>query len=514
MKDYFDSSDSIIALSSGSLGKSAISVIRISGPIEPGILVKYLSINGPIEPRRAYFSKLYDESNKLLDEVVLTYFAAPSSYTGENVYELSVHGNPLNIKRIIRFLIDKLDLRDAAKGEFSYRALRNKKLSLNQIEGLDLVLNSDSGFAIDSGLELLSGNIDTDYDSLRKSYLKLVSLLEVVINFSDDIGEKESLDLFKVEFYNFKNYAHLLKGRSSVDGDSLIKPKVVLYGKPNSGKSTFFNRILKRDRAIVSEIEGTTRDYISENLYINDINFEIIDTAGIRETDNLIESKGIDFSNNLLKRSFYRVCLCKEVPSDISVFDLVIKSHSSYGSIEPINNGPIGPNPSGPIGPSPSGPIGPSPSGPIGPNPSGPIGPNPSGPIGPNPSGPIGPSPSGPIGPKFNEVIFNSESSRFIVEADLTDINDDFDEFIKRLIFFKFEQSILNSPIVVPRHRNVISKLNLLIDDFSNLLELEKDFGIISSEISNMGALIEELIGQVRVDDVLDNIFANFCIGK
>ncbi len=488
MKDYFDSTDSIIALSSGSLGKSAISIIRVSGSIEPSNILECLSISGPIEPRKAYFSKLLDGS-KLLDEIVLTYFCAPHSYTGENVFEFCVHGNPLNIKRIINFLSSKFNLRSADKGEFSYRALRNNKLSLNQIEGLDLVLNSNSSFAIDSGLELLSGNIDKDFSLLRKSYLKLVSLLEIVINFSDDVGEKESLDMFKEEFESFKSICKLLSDRSSIEGDSLIKPKIVLYGKPNSGKSTFFNRLLKRQRAIVSEVEGTTRDYISESLIINDINFEIIDTAGIRETENIIESQGISLSNDLLKRSFYRVCLCKEVPLDTSPFDLVIVSHSRFGPIEPLSTGPIEPLSIGPIEPLSSGPIEPL------------------------SCGPIEPLLSGPIEPLLSGSI-DLEKFNYMINADLTVDNDEFDSIVKKLIFEKFERAIKTNPIMVPRHTDIIVSLGQLASDFSTLISTENDFGILSSEISSMGALIEELIGQVRSDDVLDNIFANFCIGK
>ncbi len=444
MTDYFDKFDSIIAVSTGNYFKSAISVIRISGPIEPDALLPYLSCSAPIEPRKAIFTKLLN-NNETLDEIVLTYFKGPSSFTGENVFELSVHGNPINVNRIIDFLTKELNLRSAEAGEFSYRALRNKKLSLNQIEGLDLILSSNSDFAISQGLNLLSGDVNSDYTEIKKAYLYLCSTLEVVINFSEDLGEKEAFDIFKDSFESFKNLIEKLKERAPIEPEILIKPKIVLYGKPNSGKSTLFNRLLKKKRSIVSSTEGTTRDYIADTISIKGVSFELIDTAGIRSTEDEIEEAGIEFSKNLLDKAFFKILLTKDDIKDDS-FDLVIKTHSDFGPMGPLEdhvsriNGPIG--------------------------------------------------------------------------ANLLEKNTDFDNFVLSSIINKFEMSIENNPIIIPRHNKIINELYNISNNFNNLVDIESDFAILSSEVGSMGALLEELIGQVKSDDVLDNIFANFCIGK
>ncbi len=439
MSEYFNKFDSIIAISSGNLSKTAITLIRISGPIEPDKVLECLSISAPIEPKRNYLTNILDQ-DAILDEIIFCFYKGPASFTGENVYELAVHGNPLNVNRIVKFLIEKLNLRMAGPGEFSYRAFRNKKVSLSEIEGLDLLLSSDSQFAIDQGLNILSGEISSEYKLLKSFFLDLRSSIEILINFSDDVGESESFLNLKGNFEKFFTQVVKLHDRAPIEPDLIIKPKVVLFGKPNSGKSTLFNRLLKKQRALVSDTPGTTRDYISESIVINNVTYELVDTAGIRDTFDEIEKHGIEHSKNQLEKAFFSIHLSKEDVKEDS-FDLVLLSHRD-------NSGPIEPNRTGPI------------------------------------------------------------------EANLLDPDLNLEDYIFNRISEKFIKLTENNPIIIPRQRDIIKQLFKKSNNFNDLVSMEDDLAIISNEIGSMGALIEELIGQVHPDDVLDNIFSNFCIGK
>lgn len=319
--------DSIIANTTGGGENSALSVIRISGPIEPASFKNVLSLkSGSIEPRKAYFCKILDDNKEVLDEIVFTFFRAPNSFTGENVFELSVHGNVLNVKKIIKFLKENLSLRNAGFGEFSYRALRNGKMNLSQIEGLDLLLNAKSDLAISSGLSLLGGELNKDFTDLKRLYEQLRSALELNIDFSEDIGAEQGDKLLKDSFNDFFTLLKKVKNIGSIEPDSLLRPQVALIGAPNAGKSTVFNNILGRKRAIVNERAGTTRDYITNSVFYKGTEFELVDTAGIRETSNEIEASGIESSKMFAKSAFFRVLVenTKEKSVDFGDFDLKI----------------------------------------------------------------------------------------------------------------------------------------------------------------------------------------------
>jgi tRNA modification GTPase len=155
---FLHSDDPIIACSTSSHANAAIAVIRISGFKDLEAFRKFFTHSGPIEPRKVYYTSVVLQG-QVLDDICLTYFQGPKSYNGENILELSVHGNTLNVERILDLFVSYAGCRVAQPGEFTYRALKNKKLTLSQVEGLDLFLNANSGYALDQGLSLLSGNL-------------------------------------------------------------------------------------------------------------------------------------------------------------------------------------------------------------------------------------------------------------------------------------------------------------------------------------------------------------------
>jgi tRNA modification GTPase len=274
---FLYSDEPIIACSTCNHANAALAVIRISGFRHLDDFSPFFTHTGPIEPRRVYYTKLFFQA-EVFDDVCLTYFQGPKSYNGENILELSIHGNTLNTERILKLFIEKANCRLAAPGEFTYRALKNKKLSLSQVEGLDLFLNANSGYALDQGLSLLSGNLQEVYTELYDLFLKHKSALELSIDFGDDIGDETAKAYFHSSLLEFKNKFESLHRRVIPMDHNLLRPEIVLAGLPNSGKSSLFNYLLRQDRAIVSSTPGTTRDYLSESLVIEGVKYQLIDT--------------------------------------------------------------------------------------------------------------------------------------------------------------------------------------------------------------------------------------------
>lgn len=163
----FSNESPIIACATGNTVNCAISVLRLSGFERFEDISQCFSKSGPIEPRKVYLTNLIDEEKNLLDQVLMSFFPAPSSYTGENYLELSVHGNLLNVQKIISFFVTNLGFKHGSPGEFTYRALKNKKMNLSQVEGLELVLNASNNLVFSQGMELLQGSLYSDFLNLK-----------------------------------------------------------------------------------------------------------------------------------------------------------------------------------------------------------------------------------------------------------------------------------------------------------------------------------------------------------
>ncbi|MCO4794551.1 MAG: 50S ribosome-binding GTPase [Bacteriovoracaceae bacterium] len=520
--EWLYGNEPIVACSSGNLENTAITVIRLSGFDNLSELNSFFDKDTQkFCPHRTIFCHLIEPcTQKRLDQVVCTYFEGPKSYNGENILEVSVHGNRLNVNRIISAFVEHGPFRKAAPGEFTYRALKNKKLSLSQVEGLDMLLNSSSNYSADQGLEVLCGEINDKYLQLEKAFLNLRSHFELNIDFAEDVGEEVAEENFHKSFYEFHSLVTELNKRIGVNSNLVLSPEIVLYGAVNAGKSSLFNLLLSNERSIVSSIKGTTRDYVSENLVYKDIEFKLIDTAGLRETENEIESEGIKRGLKKVDKAFFNVFVINPFDdinndSDFKNTDLIIFTHCDQEGFEqrlseftkiikttPTLNvsllgGPIEPAKSGPIEPVKSGPIEPAESGPIEPVKSGPIEPVKSGPIEPVNSGPIEPVNSGPIEPV---MFYSTEKQVFTAVMDQC--------------FTKYSTLISDKPLLVERHVDVLKALCVKSELFAKLLKSESDLGILSNEINGLAVDIAELLGTIPPDQVLGNIFENFCIGK
>ncbi|MAW07706.1 MAG: hypothetical protein CME61_05430, partial [Halobacteriovoraceae bacterium] len=317
--------DPIITCSSGEGKNVAISVIRVGGFASlHDFQVLFTRDLNSLKPREVYLSRIICPNDGLVDEVTVVFFPEPNSYSGENILEIYAHGNRLTVKKIINLFRKNKLARLADPGEFTKRALSNKKLTLSQVEGLDLVLNAKNKVSLTQGLSLLSGGLNKEYEKLIDSFEVFRSSLEVEMDFSADVGEEISRANISQNFQTFsKNLKHLY-AKANLGKKHFGSLNIGLFGLPNAGKSTFFNSILKRNRAIISEIKGTTRDYITEYIEINDEEFGLIDTAGLRETEDKIEALGVRSSYEFFSSSFFKVLLisCVEL-REFTDFDLI-----------------------------------------------------------------------------------------------------------------------------------------------------------------------------------------------
>ena len=302
--DLIKLEDTIIACATPSSSAMGLSVLRISGFFPNNQFSSVLTPIGPIgpfSPRVATLTKIYDpKDSSVIDTGIVIFYPAPFSFTGENILEISVHGNPRIVDRLIDVFTSYFSLRVASPGEFTLRAYKNKKLNLSQVEGLDLLLHATTQPLIKVSQHMLEGNLHKEFLDLKNSFDRHQAAIDILTDFSEDIGEKDANKLLISTWYEMKSLIISFYNRCSLPLSHLLKPTIVLFGPPNAGKSTLFNFLLGFKRSIVSDIPGTTRDYVKESIFINASEYFLIDTAGIREAVDDIEDEGIYFTRKNL----------------------------------------------------------------------------------------------------------------------------------------------------------------------------------------------------------------------
>lgn len=295
--------DTITALSTAP-GISGIAVIRLSG--ENAFIIADKLFQGKIKVAEAkthtvHYGKIF-YNNICIDEVTVSVFKSPNSYTGENVAEISCHGTPIIYNAIIQALIDS-GARLAEPGEFTKRAFLNGRIDLTQVEAVADIIHSTSTTGVFTSVRQLEGGFKKKIAESRKKLLNIASLLEIELDFSDE-------DIKFTDRSKISELIHMLTKDFKKLSDSYRSAEIFrsgffvsIVGYPNSGKSTLFNSIISKNRAIVSDIPGTTRDYIEENILYKGQLIKFIDTAGLRSTEDTIENQGIIYSGKIIEQS-------------------------------------------------------------------------------------------------------------------------------------------------------------------------------------------------------------------
>lgn len=297
MRTTFLSDDTICAVATAP-GMGAIAIVRVSGPRAHAVVCSLFRHQGKafneamVEGYHAYYGQLVD-AGETLDDAVVTFFKAPHSFTGEDAVEISVHGSVYIQQRLLELLVEA-GARLATPGEFTRRAFVNRKFDLAQAEAVADIIASQSEAAHRLAMNQLKGGFSKELQLLRSKLLEITSLIELELDFSEE--DVEFADRSQLKQLLDETQSHISQLISSFRLGNAIKNgiPVAIVGETNTGKSTLLNALLGEDRAIVSDIAGTTRDTIEEVMNLDGILFRFIDTAGIRETDETIEKIGIE----------------------------------------------------------------------------------------------------------------------------------------------------------------------------------------------------------------------------
>ena len=458
--------DTISAISTPS-GEGGIAVIRISGDRAFAIIenIFYKDIKkekkitlSEIPSHTIHFGYLF-ENEYLVDEVLISVFKNPNSYTGEDIIEVSSHGGILVSQKILSLIL-KNGARYAEPGEFTKRAFLNKKIDLSQAEAVADLIKSKTDMAHNSSLMQLEGSLSEYVQNVRQDILNVTSLVELELDFAEEDVEfvrKNDLEI-KIEeiITRLKQIIEsYISGKVIRDGINLV-----VAGKPNSGKSSLFNLLLKSNRAIVSEISGTTRDYLEENLIIKGIQFNLIDTAGLRTTSDIIESEGIKRSQEKIQDADLTLYLidssddAEKIMESIKYFELNLNSNKTIKIF----------------------------------------------------------SKSDVANKQINRLCSDDEIKISIFEEE--SIERLKDKMVIRISDNGIKFYSKNIILTNLRHKICLDNVVLCLDESLKSIEKGLSGEFISVDLRNALKFLGEITGEITNEDILNNIFLKFCIGK
>jgi len=285
--------DTIAAIATAP-GQAAIAMLRISGPEAITILDRIFSAQRPLTdaaPRTALFGRI-QTGDEVVDEVLVTLFRGPASYTGENLVEVTCHGGPIVTARILKLLLDH-GARAAGPGEFTQRAFLHGKMDLTQAEAVMDLISAHSELAARAAARQLEGRLGSEIMALRDSLMTSLAHLEAYIDFPEEGIEPDTRAAMLARIDALVTRIQELVGTAETGRILREGVRLVIAGAPNAGKSSLLNQLVGYDRAIVTEVPGTTRDTIDEFISLQGVPFRIVDTAGLRNVEDLVETAGI-----------------------------------------------------------------------------------------------------------------------------------------------------------------------------------------------------------------------------
>ncbi len=333
-----NSNQSTIAAIATPPGKGGVAMIRISGPLCQQVAEKIISQQ--LSPRHAYYLPFLNSQQEIIDQGIALYFKSPNSFTGEDVLELQGHGGQIIMDMLLESVLD-CGVELAKPGEFSERAFHNDKLDLAQAEAIADLIESGSRQAAKSAMRSLSGEFSNKINELVKKVIYLRVYIEAAIDFPEE--EIDFLNDKKINQQIADIRDHLVRLLKNAEQGSLLREgmKVVIAGKPNAGKSSLLNILAGKDTAIVTDIEGTTRDILTEQINIDGLPLHIVDTAGLREAKDQVEKIGIEKAVKEIKSADRILLVVDSTESEkinLAELNLYVNSEKELPPITVIRN--------------------------------------------------------------------------------------------------------------------------------------------------------------------------------
>lgn len=440
-------SDTIIGIATG-LSESSVNIIRISGDEAISIVNNITTIDLTTKPTHSINYAHIKSDNEIIDEVLISLFLAPKSYTCEDVVEINCHGGIISTKKIINLLLSN-GARMAEPGEFTKLAFLNGRINLNEAEAVMDIIKASSEKASSLAVQALQGSLTKQIKSIKQNLIAIISELEVSVDYPEfEVDETEDKQAVIEE-----SYQDLKKLTNNFNYNQKIFNgiNIALIGKPNVGKSSLLNLLLDEEKAIVTDIAGTTRDVIEGSISINGIKINFIDTAGIRDTNDIIEKIGVSKSLEQLKKAD----LILYVIDNQTILD-----EDELEILKPYQEKVI---------------------------------------------------------VIFNKTDLSNHQQKINMKHIYTNINDENSiSNLKNLIIETVQINDINvnqDLYLNERQYHLVSQaeheLLKLNDNFNN-----QTIDLLLIDLRNICEILSEITGEVYYDDLLDNIFANFCLGK
>lgn len=458
--------DTIAALATAP-GAGAIAVIRLSGPEALNIAATvFKGVNGKdITTQKSHTLHLgyIEDEAKVYDQVLLSIFKGPNSYTGENTVEISCHGSQYIQQQILQLLLRK-GARMAQAGEFTLRAFVNGKLDLSQAEAVADLVASDNEASHQIAMQQMRGGFSNEIAKLREELLNFASLIELELDFSEEDVEFADRSQFKDLLNRIEFVLKRLIDSFAVGNVIKNGIPVAIVGEPNVGKSTLLNALLNEERAIVSDIAGTTRDTIEDEMVIGGIGFRFIDTAGIRETEDVVESIGIKKTFEKITQAQVVIYLAPFIADHAVLLNVIME-------LEKIKN--------------------------------------------------QYPQKALLVVANKKDIYTNNQIQE--IQQTIPDVllisaknNDGVDELKTKLLSFVNTGALINNETIVTnsRHYDALIKALEEIQKVQYGMRTNLPADLMAIDIRQALYYFGEITGQVTNDELLGNIFANFCIGK
>lgn len=448
--------DTIAAIATA-YGEGGIGIIRISGEDSRDILRKIFT--GKIESRRLSYGKIVDK-NEHIDEVLAVYMKGPKTYTGEDVVEINCHGSMVALRKTLALVLSK-GARMAEPGEFTKRAFLNGRLDLSQAEAVIDVIKAKSDRSFDVAISQLEGSLSKRIEKIRQALLDLLVEVTVNIDYPDEDIEIMTYDKARDCLCNIRNMIGELLATSGSGRMIREGIRIAIVGKPNVGKSSLMNCLLRESRAIVTEIPGTTRDTIEEAVSIRNLPVYLIDTAGIRDTDDTVEKIGIEKTKEAFNSADYIILVVDGSRPLTSEDEEIISYVRGRRALVLLNKRDLGAE-------------------------------------------------------VTVDVISEKLPDCDIIETalskgeGLTEIEDNIESLVYGGQISQGESLMVNNV----RHIDLLKQADSAAGDALSLLKIMEPLDIVEIDIRNAYDFLGEIVGDTVSDEIINEVFARFCLGK